>query len=84
MGVRLLLGTLVNLLDDDDLLSSLTSREDDSDLAGLVDYGTQKEKGQVLFFIPRGVLKGSRSMASVNGMGNGDCRGMLDWTVCVV
>jgi hypothetical protein len=37
VGVRPVLGTLVNLLDDDDLLSSLTSREDDSDLAGLVD-----------------------------------------------
>ena len=35
--VRPVLGTLVDLLDDDDLLSSLSSREDDGDLAGLVD-----------------------------------------------
>jgi hypothetical protein len=35
--VRPVLGTLVDLLDDDDLLSSLSSRKDDGDLAGLVD-----------------------------------------------
>jgi hypothetical protein len=45
--VRPVLGTLVDLLDDDDLLSSLTSREDDSDLAGLVDCREWKRDGQM-------------------------------------
>lgn len=37
VGVRSLLGPVVLLLDDDDLLAGLTTREDDSDFSGLVD-----------------------------------------------
>jgi hypothetical protein len=37
VGVRALLGTLVALLDNDDLLTGLTAREDDGNLSGLVD-----------------------------------------------
>lgn len=46
MGVRPVLGTLVDLLDDDDLLSSLTSGEDDGDLAGLVDCTSGTRAGR--------------------------------------
>lgn len=37
VGVGSLLGSLVGLSDDDDLLSGLSTSEDDGDLSGLVD-----------------------------------------------
>jgi hypothetical protein len=36
--VRTFLGTLVDLLDDDDFFAGLTTGEDDGDFAGLVDW----------------------------------------------
>jgi hypothetical protein len=39
VGVGALLGALVALLDNDDLLAGLTAREDNGNLAGLVDWG---------------------------------------------